>query len=270
MSVEQAPERGLRVAVHRIGLVVARAADGRPALLVEIRVEAGQHDGAFGQARDHAHEVCGRRHRARRARDDDRMVGTLAGEALRFRLQQGVAALRRIARLALGQNLGPVLARDLHEVARDLEIGRVIGIHRQFEGMPVDAFRGEGVHQGLEIAREVHRIGGRGRHHEGHLGAELQQRPVHLRRPALHEAREDEAALQRRDRGLEARGLLQRRAFEPRQLELGLVGLAQRHDARQELRPAFTALGQQRDQRAGGAAVRNIDRDVGQRRGIVG
>ena len=54
MAVEEAPERGLRVAVHRIGLVVAGAADGRPALLVEIRVEAGQHDGAFGKARDGA------------------------------------------------------------------------------------------------------------------------------------------------------------------------------------------------------------------------
>ena len=105
---------------------------------------------------------------------------------------------------------------------------------------------------------------------KGTLGAELQQGPVHFRRPALHEAREDEAALERRDRGLQARGLLQRRALEPRQLELGLVGLAERHDARQELRPAFAALGQQRDQRAGGAAGRHIDRDVGERRGIVG
>ena len=40
----------------------------------------------------------------------------------RFRLQQGVAALRRVARLALGQNAAASSRRDLHEVARDLEI----------------------------------------------------------------------------------------------------------------------------------------------------
>ena len=66
--------------------------------------------------------------------------------------------------------------------------------------------------------------------------------------------------------GLRLAASCERRALEPRQLELGLVGLAERHDARQELRPAAAALGQQRDQRAGGAAVRHIDGDVGKRR----
>jgi hypothetical protein len=198
------------------------------------------------------------------------MLRPLAGEAPRLGFEQCIAPLRGIARLTLGEDFGPVLARDLHEVAGDLEIFRIIRIHRQFEGMPVDAFRREGIHQGLEIAREVHRVGGRGRHHEGHLGAELQQGAVHFRRPALHETRQDEAALQGRDRGLEARGVLQRRAFQTRQLELGLVGLAQGHDARQELCLARTALGEQRDQRAGGTAVGNIDRDVGKSGGIVG
>ena len=70
--------------------------------------------------------------------------------------------------------------------------------------------------------------------------------------------------------GLRLAASSKRRALEPGQLELGLVGLAERHDPRQELRPAVAAFGEQRDERPGGAARRQIDRGVGERRGIVG
>ena len=70
--------------------------------------------------------------------------------------------------------------------------------------------------------------------------------------------------------GLEARGLLQRRALEPVSSNSASSVSPERHDAGQELRPALAALGQQRDQRPGGAAGGQIDRDVGERRGIVG
>ncbi len=72
-----------------------------------------------------------------------------------------------------------------------------------------------------------------------------------------------------RNRRLQARGFRKRRAFQPSQLEFRFVRLAQRHDARQELGAARAAFRQKRDQRARGAAGRNVDCDIGERRGIV-
>ena len=127
------------------------------------------------------------------------------------------------------------------------------------------------IHQRFEIAREIDRVGWRGRHEEGHLRPEAQEVAVDLRRPALDEPRQDEAPLQGRDRRLQ----------DARRLEGGIV--ARRpvsSNSASSASPSGTmrgrstaraaALGEERGERAGGAPRRNVDGHVGERRRIGG
>ena len=74
--------------------------DHPPRILVEIGVEAGQHDGAMGQARDGRDQFRGGRDRPGRTRGDHRRLG-LARKAGGLGLDQRVAARRRFDEAAL-------------------------------------------------------------------------------------------------------------------------------------------------------------------------
>ena len=60
-GLDEPLQHGLRVAVDGFTVVIVAAADLAPGLVVEIRVEAGQHDGAVRQPRDRGKERRGRR-----------------------------------------------------------------------------------------------------------------------------------------------------------------------------------------------------------------
>ncbi len=69
---------------------------GRPRLVIEIAIEAGQHDAAGGQAGDHLDERGGRGDAAGRAGGDHRIGRRLPAPGLGLGGERAVAALGRI------------------------------------------------------------------------------------------------------------------------------------------------------------------------------
>ena len=65
-------------------------------------------------------------------------VGPVAQEPFRLGEDEGVATPRRVARVAFGEDLGPRLGDDPHEVERELEILGIVGLDREVEVVPVD------------------------------------------------------------------------------------------------------------------------------------
>ena len=271
VPVEQAMQHRLRMPVNRVGVAVGRAADHAPARLVEIEVDAGKDDGAVGEPRDGGKKGCGGRHRARRACGDHRARGPVAQEPFRLGEDEGVATPRRVARVAFGEDFGPRLGGDAHEAERELEIVGIVGLDRGGEVVPGDVLGRKQIHQRFEVAREIDRVGWRGRHEEGDPRPEAQEVAVDLLRPALDEPRQDEAPLHGRDRRRQdARrlegGIVARRSDE---IELGLVRFSERHDAGKE-HGAAAALGDERGERPGGPPRRQVDGRVRERRRIGG
>ena len=114
---DEPPQHGLRMAVHRSVVVVAQRRRWCAQLSSSrSMVEAGQHDGAVGQARDGGDEIGGRRAPSPWSRPT--MIGRSAGRAAGARPPPRSARVRRAPDRspALGQNPRPVLAGDLHEV----------------------------------------------------------------------------------------------------------------------------------------------------------
>ena len=91
---KQRLQRELRMAGRRQDIGALVATDQPPGLLVEIGIEARQHDGAVRQVRDGGNQFGGRRNRAGRTGSDHRRIG-LARKPRGFGFDQGVAARGR-------------------------------------------------------------------------------------------------------------------------------------------------------------------------------
>ena len=111
-------------------LALARS-DRRPAVRVEILVEAGQHDGAVRQPRDRGEQRRGRRHRAGRARGDHRRRRALREQAAPPRAR--ISRSRRVAGIeqpALAPRCAGQNSRgDPQEFQRDLPVAGEVGGH---------------------------------------------------------------------------------------------------------------------------------------------
>ena len=104
----------LRMAVRRVSLAIA-ACDHFPGRVVQLGVEAGQHQRAMRQFRDGREQRRRRRHRTGGAGGDHR---PRAGrKTLRLRCDQQVAAFRRLDAALFIQKGRPRLARDFQETA---------------------------------------------------------------------------------------------------------------------------------------------------------
>jgi hypothetical protein len=261
MRLEEAAQHGLRMPMHRIAVVRLEAADGGPARLVEISVEPRQDDGAVRKPGDGGEESGGGRHGARRARRDDGSRRPVAKQPPGLRVDQEAAAPGRIARLPLGQDLGPVLGGDADEIEGQAEIFRVVRLDRLGEPIPGDVLAGEPVHEAFQIAGESDRVRRRGRHEERRAGRQLHPRPVDGLGPDLDQPGQNEPPLQRRDRRRQGLGILEGDGVGrvSGKLELGVVGLAERHDAGQKARPVVAASCEKRREGARGAAGRQVD-----------
>ena len=212
-----------------MGLVIFVAGDQRPRCVVEIHVETGQYHGAVRQFRDGRKKFGGRRHRSGGTGCDDRRIAV--GETLGFGLDQQIAARGRFDRAQLLEALRPEFARNLEKAQRQLPILIEIVRHQPVEFFPVDLARRHVVHEAGEIVGEAERglwrIGDQRRAmraaHRGRI------------RPFQNELREQQPALQRRDRSRQSQcgfseiaggGLCKR--------DLVLVEVADGDDARQD------------------------------------
>jgi hypothetical protein len=136
--LEKAPQHRLRMPMHRIAVVRLSAADGAPARLVEIGVEPGQDHGPVRQTRDGVDQSGSGRDRTCRSGGNDGGFGPLAQQSPRLRVNQRAAPQGRITRLPVGQDARPVVGGDTHEVERQPEIFRVVGLDRLGELVPWD------------------------------------------------------------------------------------------------------------------------------------
>ena len=170
----------------------------------------------------------------------------------------------RIGALPLGQRLRPIIGDDFQEIQREPPPVGKVAIDQTGKARPVGARRLHLVDQAGEVARQPERIGRRGRNDDL-----LLEERRHMRRqpafPFLHQRGERQHAVEIGDR----RGDVERgRAGRIDQREL-LVELAERADRRQDGRTAGRLLHEDRAQRAGGAAGRQIDGDGGKRERIA-
>jgi hypothetical protein len=143
----------------------------------------------------------------------------------------------------------------------------MLGLDRRADLVPRQALDGQRIHQTFQIGGEGHRVGGRGRHEEGHLVVDGQEFTVDGLGPFLNEAGEDQPPLQRRDRRVQK---LFRRFQQGvgREVEFGLVCLAERDHPRQQGRAAET-FGQHGRERPHRALRRQVERHGGEREGVV-
>ena len=262
VTLQEPAKHRLRMPVDRVAVVGFEATNRRPARLVELGVEPRQHHRAVRQPRDRIEKSRGRRNGARRPGRDDRPRRRLTKEPLRLCVNQRAAASSRVARLPLRQELGPVLRGDAHEIERQAKVFRVVGLDGLGELIPGYVFRRKAVHQAFEVAGEIDRVRRRRRHEKRSAGLELQAGAVDGLRPGLDEAGENQAAFERSDRRGQRIGLF--KGGVSGQLELRVVGLTQRHDARKQLRAPLSAVRQKGREGPRGPAGRQIDGRVGQ------
>ena len=144
-----------RQSVEQLLQAILRMArlDALPARLVEVLVEAGQHDRAPWQAGDHLEERAGRRNAAGRAGGDDPPCGRARAPAFGQSGQQAVAAFRGIERALLGEQVRPGPGEDREQPPALLP---VFG-----EGFGDQAIEGvEGHPLGLELVQERSELAG--------------------------------------------------------------------------------------------------------------
>ncbi len=209
--------------------------------VIEPRIEAGQDDRAIRQRGDHLQQRGRRRDRAGRTSGDDRTRRRCRREPRGLRADELVAPRRRIGARILGEVLRPGLAGDRQEVERLLPVAGIFLRRQLSERLPVDSRRFHVVDQPGEIARELHRVGSRGRDHAfGHVAGRAERAA-----PRHDQLRQDEAAFEPRDfrrQDETVGGVL----VGDREKMLLLVDIADRPDARQQRR----ALGLPLDQHA--------------------
>ena len=106
----------LRMRRRRCDFSLLVARDQLPRFVVEIGIEAGQHDGAVRQMRDRRDQFRGCRDRSGRAGGDDQAVG-LARESRGFGLDQPIAPLGGLDAFAFAQNVRPGFDARSAEIA---------------------------------------------------------------------------------------------------------------------------------------------------------
>ncbi len=215
-----------------------------PAGLVEVVVEAGQHDRAARQPGDDLEQRAGRRDAAGRAGGDDPLRGRRLAPALGQRGQQAMAPLGRVERAVRGQDLRPRLGDDPQHLPALLPVlGERVG-DQAVERRERHALGLQLVEQRRELAGEAQRV---------------------LDRPAerRQQARQQQLPAQRRDRRRQ------------RQLEGAVeqqfvgVDLADRLDPRQQHGPAARAAQERLAEAPARAPRRQQDPHLGERRAIA-
>ena len=113
-------------------------ADGLPRLVVRLRVEAGEDDGALRQACDGGQQVAGGRDAPGRARADHRIVRWLRLPPFDEARQQGVTASGRIHLAPLRQDGRPTVGDEREEAQHLLPMGRVFLRRERGQSLRVD------------------------------------------------------------------------------------------------------------------------------------
>ncbi len=263
---KQCLQRELRMARRRQDVGALVAADQPPGLLVEIGIEARQHDGAVRQVRDRGNQLGGRGNRAGRTGSDHRRIG-FARKPRGFGLDQGVAARGRFDVAALAQDLRPALARELQEFQRQLpERIERLG-NEPVEPVPGHAAHGHVVDQAGEIVGERARRGRRLRHERHALRAPY----LGCARPGANKLRQQQAALRSAERRRQSErigGDVAGRHFGKD--EFVFVDVANGDNARQDRRVDIERVEKSVARQPAGAPGRQIKRDRGQRERILG
>ena len=242
---QELPEPELRVA----------RAEGGPALVVQLRVEAGQHQRALGQARHHRQQLRRRRNAAGAAGGDHRVARWPGGPGARLPGEQPVAPLRRVEGALLGQDLRPLFGDDGEELQGELPVPREFVRHQGGELCEGQALDLDLIDEPRECRRQTHRL----------VGADRVPGPL------LYLPRQQHAPAQGRDRrrhlGLGVR--LGPGAGGLEQGQLVLVDIAHRQEPRQGQGPAPGPAQEGVAQGTAGAAVRQQYKGPGQRQRLV-
>ena len=232
-----------------------------PRFLIEIGVEPGQHHGAVRKPRDGGNQLCGRRDRAGRTRDDYGRV-SLAGKPRRLGHDQTVAPLDRFDEAALLQDLRPLFDGDLQKLQRELPVLIEIVGHKLVELLPRHAARRHVVDQARQIVGERAGRGRRLRDQRRAAGAMDDGRVG----PLGDELRQQETPLDRCERFRQRQGIgsdVAGHGFA--EGDLVLVDIADGDDARQDRRVVFQDVQKGVARQPAGAPRRQIER--GRRQG---
>ena len=222
-------------------------------ILVQRRVQSGQNNPAVRQIRDHRQKVGGRRHRTRRTRGNNRLIGRTLPPPIGLGFKQPVAALGRIDGVFPGENFGPLIGDDLQEFQRLLPMRRELFRHQIGKTVIRKPF-------GLNLIDQPRQLPGQTRG--------LVRRDLSPFEP-LDEAGEDQKAADPRDRGRNCRGAGARDFFPAGDRQRIFVEIAKRQQpGKEQRRPA--GLAQERvAQAADGAPCRQEYLISGQHPGIA-
>jgi hypothetical protein len=263
-TIEQRLHRVLRVVRGgprgEPALRVPDATDCLPGLLVEIGIEPRQHHGAVLQGGHHGQEFRGRRHRAGRARCDDRPF-MMRGQPDGFRFDQAVAPVRRLDPADLLEMIGPRLARDAQEIQRVLPVFVELVRHQAVERFPGDATGDHVVHQPRQIAGQRQRRCRAADHQRRQHRAFRPRRYQMSQRQPAFEFAEPWRKVQRRD-AAEWLG-----AFGERQFVF--VDIAKRDNARQDGCARIQFVEKDFPRQPAGASGRQVQRRPREVQGIL-
>ena len=266
-GLDQLLQAVLRMARRRAGRR-RETADRHPAIRVELRFDARHDHGAIRQMGNDREKLRDGGNRAGRARGDDQAARRRGFEAGGGGAQQMIAADGGIGEAALPQEGRPLLADDAQEIEGDLPVsGEIVG-NQRLQLFPGDARRLYVVDQPGEIAGEMERIGGRGRHQHAVVFGEREQFAPHRPAPGERQPRQHQQAVEPRDRLGEHETAIRivSGGFEDL---VFLVDIADRPDRRQDGGAAAEPFQNLRMQRARGAAGRHENGDIGKRQRIL-
>ncbi len=133
-------------------------ADRRPALRVEMQIEARQHDGALRQPRHGGHQLDRRRHRAGDAGDDHRAGRRRVAESPGLGEDRLIAPRRRRQQFFLGKVRRPEGGDDFEELERALPVLGIFVRHQRGEAVKRYVLGLDHVHQAGEFGGEVRRL----------------------------------------------------------------------------------------------------------------
>ncbi len=194
------PELRMAVCGRRRCAVLA---DRRPAAVVQVTVEAGQHHGAVGQPGDRLEQFRRRGNGAGGPGGDDRTRRRLRGKRGGPRADQFVAARGGVERgRCSARYAGHCVGDDLEEVERDAEVCGVVVGDQRADRVPRDARRSpcRRARRARSAARRVG-VGGRRRHAQRLVRGERQQLAADLPAPRQRQPRQRQPPRERRDRG---------------------------------------------------------------------
>ncbi|OCW56046.1 hypothetical protein AWJ14_12600 [Hoeflea olei] len=228
-------------------------------------VEPGQHHRALVEPRHGPNQPCGRRSRARRARDDHRTAGGRGRKAAGEDIDHAVVVIRGAGAADLGQQRRPEFTRDPEEFAGQLPPLLQVFRNHRVEAGEIAFLDLDCLDQVEQRAAEPDRVSRVGRRHQRHaaqmIAHGLRQRLL----PGEHQIGKPQGGGQLRDRRIEGE-----RFRVLRLEETGVVvGLAKRPDCRQQRRALADQVGEFRAQRARGAPGRHEHRGARQRQRIV-